>query len=361
MLDNGGEVDLGLGNYERFLDLQLSSDNKITTGKIYDKVLRREREGLKIGRTVQVIPHITDTSKERIEEVSNGEDPLTTLSPQICVIDLVGTVGDIESMPFVEALRQLHFELGDENFCSVFVSFVPCVRESGEHKTIFTGFVTEYDCLQFSCAASNRCQAEACYFLSGFHRWGIGMHDLKNRCNIPLMLQEQGVCKLLISSLKLKWKIPVRFEKWKAMARTAEDASLSPMTIFIVGEYTCNTDAYISIKQALQHAAMALGYTLVIQLSSSSDLENLESNRINQGTARDNGETTSVAENESRTEFKTPHESSMAHKRGWEQLRSAYGILVPGRFGKRGVEGKMKSIKYARNSDKPCLGICLGM
>lgn len=371
VLNDGGEVDLDLGNYERFLDMELSSDNNLTTGKIYDKVLRREREGLYLGRTVQVIPHITDTIKEWIKDVSNRPDPVTRLRPQICVIELGGTVGDIESMPFVEALRQLRYEEGDDNFCSVFVSLVPSIGESSEQKTKPTQHGVKNLSSQglsphvIVCRSSAPLRTDVKQKLAMFCQVPvdgvIGVHDVRNTYNIPLMLQEQGVCNLLISSLKLVWKLPLRLEKWKAMARTAEDASLSPVIIVIVGKYTFNTDAYISIKRALQHAAMALGYALVIKLICSSDLEDLGSNGTSLGTATVNGETTSAAEDESKRELKTPQEAAVAHRRAWEELRSADGILVPGGFGKRGVEGKIKSITYARESDKPCLGICLGM
>ncbi len=362
VLHDGGEVDLDLGNYERFLDTQLSSDNNITTGKIYQKVLTQEREGKFLGKTVQVVPHITDTIKSWITEVANRPNPVTRKRPKICVIELGGTVGDIESMPFIEALRQLRYEVGDVNFCSVFVSLVPSVGDAAEQKTKPTqhgvknlrsqGLSPNMIVCRSATPLREDVKSKLAMFCQVSPENVIGVHDVSNTYNIPLMLQEQGVCNRLIYALHLNWTMPLRLWKWEAMARTAENSTLPQLTIGIVGKYTTNSDAYLSIIRALQHATMALGFRLSYKLVESEDLLDVEVQLSNSEGANNA---------EPRLQMRTHAEAVSAHQRAWEILNTSNAILVPGGFGNRGTEGKILAVKHALKTKKPYLGICLGM
>jgi len=364
VLHDGGEVDLDLGNYERFLDTQLSSDNNITTGKIYQQVLTRERKGDYLGKTVQVVPHVTDAIKKHIIDVANRPNPVTGLPAEICVIELGGTVGDIESMPFVEALRQLQYDVGSDNFCSVFVSLVPTVGgEHGEQKTKPTqhgvknlssqGLSPHMIVCRSTAPLRDDVKAKLAMFCQVPLEGVIGVHDVSNTYNIPLILQEQGVCNLLISTLKLIWKLPLKLSKWEAMAGRMDDANLPVVNIAIVGKYTLNSDAYLSIKRALQHACMALGYGLNAKLVESGNLETPQ--------VKANGNGNVAIGNKSGTPPRSPASEKAGHENAWEVLSSADGILVPGGFGNRGSEGKIRAVSYARESRKAYLGICLGM
>lgn len=439
VLNDGGEADLDLGNYERFLDVTLGRDNNITTGKIYSRVLEKERKGSYLGKTVQVVPHITDEIQDWILRVATKPDR-NGLAPEICVIELGGTIGDIESMPFVEALRQLRYKVGDVNFCSVFVSLVPELGVVGEQKTKPTQHgVKAITSMGLSpqlivCRSTKQLSPEAKKKLAMFCQVApdavASVHDVPNTYHIPLILQQQGICNLLIRTLQLVWKLPTRLSKWATMARKADNTSKDPMekiTICIVGKYTGLSDAYISVVRAIQHAGMAIGRQVEITWVESSDLEpivqdasgkvvnaaslpavknddsmqdvtgNGESKpkalkgRRRKRTAEDdsmnhhsvngtggNGNTPSVrdskrakvsANNKSNGNSGSaaglgsisPDEVSRRYEAAWELLSQADGILVPGGFGDRGVEGKIQAIAYAREEKRPFLGICLGM
>ncbi|PXF45093.1 CTP synthase 1 [Gracilariopsis chorda] len=289
VLDDGGEVDLDLGNYERFLDITLTRDNNITTGKIYSQVLEKERKGSYLGKTVQVVPHITDAIQEWIMRVATTPDQ-NGLVPEICVIELGGTVGDIESMPFVEALRQLRYNVGDVNFCSVFVSLVPILGVVGEQKTKPTqhgvksitsmGLSPQLIVCRSEVPLLPETKKKLALFCQVAPDAVASVHDVSNTYRIPLMLQEQGVCNLLIRTLHLVWRLPHRLEKWARMAAKADEQNEN-VTICIVGKYTDLSDAYLSVIRALRHAGMALGRHVKVTWVESTDLETINGEAAN--------------------------------------------------------------------------------
>lgn len=363
VLDDGGEADLDLGNYERFLGCTLERDNNITTGKIYSKVIERERRGDYLGKTVQVVPHVTDMIQEWIQKVANrpGSDGQ---SPEVCVIELGGTVGDIESMPYVEALRQLRYHVGDTNFCSVFVSLVPCLGPVGEQKTKPTQHGVKNLSSMGLAPQLIVCRSERALLPETKRKIGLfcqvdpsavaSVHDVSNTYRIPLMLQEQGVCNLMIRSLQLVWRLPTLLEKWEHMSTSVDETS-EEVKIALVGKYTVLSDAYLSVVRALQHAGMALGRRVVVQFVESTDLEDLSTQMS--AVASQNG----TRSPDSSSSPGTPPNFAAKYESAWEVVRNADGILVPGGFGDRGVEGMIATVAFARQSKKPFLGICLGM
>ena len=334
VLDDGGEVDLDLGNYERFLDVCLTRDNNLTTGKVYSKVLEAERRGDYLGKTVQVIPHITDTVQEWIEDVAHRPADGSGEEPDVCVIELGGTVGDIESAPFVEALRQFQFRVGSENCCFVHVSLVPVIGVVGEQKTKPTqhtvkelrglGITPDMLVCRSERPLEDDVREKLALFCHVSPEAVLSAHDVSNIYRVPLLLEEQGVSEML--SQKLGFGIPDSrplLDDWKAMADRVDNLG-SDIHIAMVGKYTGLSDSYLSVIKSLQHASYAVDRTLVIDWIEASNLED------------------------------STHPD-------WETLRSAAGILVPGGFGDRGIEGKILAANYARTSQTPYLGICLGL
>jgi CTP synthase len=334
VLDDGGEVDLDLGNYERFLDINLSKDNNLTTGKIYAKVIEAERRGDYLGKTVQVIPHITDAVQDWIETVAARPADGSDEPPDACIIELGGTVGDIESAPYVEALRQFQFRVGRENVTFVHVSLVPVMGPVGEQKTKPTQHtVKELRGLGISpdilvCRSSAPLTDETREKLAAFchvkPQAVMSTHDVPNIYHVPLMLQEQGMCDILgvdCHSTDL-------LSQWATMAHHL-DTLTEEVHIAMVGKYTDLSDAYLSVIKSLQHAAMAVDRKLVIDWIEASHLE----------------ATWETTEREA----------------AWSLLRNAHGVLVPGGFGDRGIEGKILAAHYARTESVPYLGICLGL
>eukprot|EP00276_Gloeochaete_wittrockiana_P003383 CAMPEP_0184648982 /NCGR_PEP_ID=MMETSP0308-20130426/6254_1 /TAXON_ID=38269 /ORGANISM="Gloeochaete witrockiana, Strain SAG 46.84" /LENGTH=561 /DNA_ID=CAMNT_0027081339 /DNA_START=326 /DNA_END=2011 /DNA_ORIENTATION=- len=342
VLDDGGEVDLDLGNYERFLDVKLNRDNNITTGKIYQQVLEKERRGDYLGKTVQVVPHITDAIHDWISHVSSIPVDGASCSPDVCVIELGGTVGDIESMPFVESLRAMVYKLGAENFCFVHVSLVPVVGVVGEPKTK----PTQHGVRELRASGINpdiiACRSEQP--LSKEIRAKLGMycqvppdsvlsvHDVSNIYRVPLLLEAQNATNIICKKLGLsKANDAPRLKMWKRLA-DLNDTEMQEVRIAIVGKYTGLADSYLSILRALQHAALGAERKLVVEWIDATCLEPA-----------------------------TKTTDANAHKAAWSTLKAVDGILVPGGFGDRGVEGKILAVNYARINKRPYLGICLGM
>ncbi len=345
VLDDGGEVDLDLGNYERFLDINLGKDNNITTGKIYSKVLEAERRGDYLGKTVQVIPHITDAVQEWIEDVAKQPADGSLEEPDVCVIELGGTVGDIESAPFVEALRQFQFRVGVENCCFVHVSLVPVIGVVGEQKTkptqhtvqVLRGLGISPDMLvcRSEIPLTDEVREKLALFCHVKPEAVLSASDVSNIYHVPLVLEEQGVSQML--SERLKFDLPDSrplLDDWRAMAARV-DGLEGEVHIAMVGKYTGLSDSYLSVIKSLQHASFAVGRKLVIDWIEASHLEDL------------NG-----AKSGNVVQQKTE---------AWELLKKADGILVPGGFGDRGVEGKIIAAGYARENNIPYLGICLGL
>ncbi|XP_059074527.1 uncharacterized protein LOC131027416 isoform X1 [Cryptomeria japonica] len=342
VLDDGGEVDLDLGNYERFLDVTLTRDNNITTGKIYQSVIDKERKGDYLGKTVQVVPHITDAIQEWIERVSLIPVDGSTEPADVCVIELGGTVGDIESMPFIEALRQLSYRVGPGNFCLVHVSLVPVLGVVGEQKTKPTQHsVRELRGLGLTphllaCRSAQALEENVKDKLSQFCHVPAGhilnIYDVSNIWHVPLLLRDQKAHDAILKDLDLLSvaKTPC-LEEWTARAAQS-DTLTNPVRIAMVGKYTGLSDAYVSVVKALQHASIKCKRKLTIEWIAASDLEDT-----------------------------TAKEAPDSHTAAWNSLKGSDGILVPGGFGDRGVQGKILAAKYARENNVPYLGICLGM
>ena len=335
VLDDGGEVDLDLGNYERFLDINLGRDNNVTTGKIYSKVIEAERRGDYLGKTVQVIPHVTDAVQDWLEKVAHQPADGSDQAPEACIIELGGTVGDIESAPYIEALRQFQFRVGRENVTFVHVSLVPVMGPVGEQKTKPTqhtvkelrglGITPDILVCRSSAPLSDETREKLAAFCHVAPEAVMSTHDVPNIYHVPLMLQEQGLCDIL----NLDCNATHLLEQWRAMAYNLDTLS-EEVHIAMVGKYTNLSDAYLSVIKSLQHAAMAVNQKLVIDWIEASHLE---------------------------SDWPDSHEREEA----WRLLKQASGVLVPGGFGDRGVEGKILAAEYARTSSTPYLGICLGL
>uniref|UniRef100_A0A7N6A7A7 CTP synthase n=1 Tax=Anabas testudineus TaxID=64144 RepID=A0A7N6A7A7_ANATE len=315
VLDDGGEVDLDLGNYERFLDIRLTRDNNLTTGKIYQSVITKERRGDYLGKTVQVVPHITDAIQEWVMKQAKISVDDDGMEPQVCVIELGGTVGDIESMPFIEAFRQFQFKVKKENFCNIHVSLIPQImcRCTTPLETAVKEKISMF------------CHVEPTQV--------ICVHDVPSVYRVPLLLEDQGVVSYLCQRLNLPVEMKPRklLTKWKEMADRS-DRLLESVSIALVGKYTKLSDSYTSVIKALEHSALAINHKLEVKYIDSADLETA-----------------------------TLQEEPVKYHEAWQKLCSAHGVLVPGGFGVRGTEGKMQAINWARKQNKPFLGVCLGM
>lgn len=353
VLDDGGEVDLDLGNYERFMSLRLRRENNITTGKIYQKVISAERAGAYLGKTVQVVPHVTDAIQEWTREVAEQSVDGSGEEPDVCIVELGGTIGDIEGMPFVEAFRQFHtVRVEREDFCTVHVSLIP-ETSGGEQKTKPTqmgvaslrgmGLFPDLICCRSTRPISAEVRSKVSIFCHVREDQVIGVHDSHSLYHVPLLLAQQGVMRRIEERLKLG-SVPRRapvlsggdpMREWRAMAEAAANTNLPTTPIAVVGKYVktgASSEAYTSVAKALQHAAIAAGRRLELRWVQAEDLE------------------------ETRKE-KDP----AAYFDAWKALSTAGGVLVPGGFGDRGWEGKLAACSYARTKKLPFLGVCLGM
>ena len=320
--NDGTATDLDLGHYERFVRFEASKKNNFTAGKVYETVIRNERKGKYLGGTVQVIPHITNEIKKRIKAGGQNKD--------IAIVEVGGTVGDIESQPFVEALRQMALELPNSSWAFVHLTLVPFINASGELKTKPTQHsVKELRSLGISpdvliCRSDKELpkdeKSKIALFCSVPNKSVISMHDVDTVYSIPLLLNKQKVDKTIIDKLRIQSKNP-QLNDWKRVVK----AKLLPekeINVSFVGKYTELKDSYKSINEALEHAGIKNKTKVNINFV---EAENLT--------------TKNVAKN----------------------LKKSDAILVPGGFGERGVEGMILACKYSRENDIPYLGICLGM
>ncbi|KAK1577480.1 hypothetical protein Q3G72_024833 [Acer saccharum] len=342
VLDDGGEVDLDLGNYERFLDIKLTRDNNITTGKIYQSVIDKERKGDYLGKTVQVVPHITDAIQEWIERVAMIPVDGKEGPADVCVIELGGVIGDIESMPFIEALGQFSYRVGPGNFCLIHVSLVPVLSVVGEQKTKPTqhsvrglrglGLTPNILACRSTKALEENVKTKLSQFCHVPAENIVTLYDVPNIWHIPLLLKDQKAHEAILKVLNLKCvgRKPDLGE-WKARTKIC-DVLHDTVKIAMVGKYTGLSDAYLSVLKALLHASVACHRKLIVEWVAAGDLED-----------------------------STAKEAPDVYKAAWELLKGADGILVPGGFGDRGVQGKIFAAKYARENKVPFLGICLGM
>lgn len=348
VLNDGGEVDLDLGNYERYLNVTLTRDNNITTGKIYREVIEKERRGDYLGKTVQIVPHLTDAIQDWIERVAALPVDESGEKPDVCIVELGGTVGDIESAPFVEALRQFQFRVGHENFALIHVSLIPVI--GGEQKTKPTqaairdlrGLGLVPDMIAARCAAP--LERGVIHKLSLFCHVGpdqvLGVHDVNSTYHVPLLLESQGMIRFFERRLQLDLKRDVPPDRvaqgaelrsrWKELT-VGHKRAFETVEIVLVGKYTSLQDSYMSVVKALEHASMRCRRKLILHWVESGDLE-------------------------PRTETEHP----VKYHQAWQLLCSAQGIIVPGGFGTRGTEGMVHAIRWAREKKVPFLGICLG-
>ncbi|KAK4880888.1 hypothetical protein RN001_004207 [Aquatica leii] len=342
VLDDGGEVDLDLGNYERFLNITLHRDNNITTGKIYKMVIDKERRGDYLGKTVQVVPHITDAIQEWVERVAQVPVSDTKKIPQICIVELGGTIGDIESMAFVEAFRQFQFRAKRENFCVAHVSLIPQPRSTGEPKTKPTqSSVRELRGLGLSpdfivCRSENPIIQSVKEKISNFCHVApeqvICIPDLSSIYKVPVLMESHGIVEYLNERLQLGIKsLPRRHMKQWIDLSDKIDNLRHEVCIALVGKYTRLEDAYASVIKSLQHAANTVGFKVTVLFIEASNLER-----------------------------EMLSEDPVAYHEAWKQLCKSDGVIVPGGFGKRGIEGKIEASRWCRENGKPYLGICLG-
>ena len=323
--DDGTETDLDLGHYERFIDNNLNKYSNVTTGKIYSEVLRKERRGDYLGRTVQVIPHITNMIKEKIKRA--GE----STSADVVITEIGGTVGDIESQPFMEAIRQMKKEAGADNVLYIHATLIPYLRAAGEMKTKPTqhsvrelrglGIQPNILVVRTEQPITEEMRKKIALFCDVDPAAVIESLDVPNLYEIPLNLQKQGMDQLVVDHFKLDAPV-ADMRDWTKMVDHIENDLTKTVKIAMVGKYTDLQDAYISVNEALRHA----GYPVDADVK----VDHFNAEHINEDNVAD-------------------------------VLGKYDGILVPGGFGNRGVEGMITAIKYARENDVPYLGICLGM
>jgi CTP synthase len=339
VLKDGGEVDLDLGNYERFLGIELTRDHNITTGKAYHQVIQRERRGDYLGKTVQVVPHVTNAIQDWIERVAYESVDGKVGPADICLIEVGGTVGDIESMIFLEALRQFQFRVGRENCCFLHVSLVPVLGSVGEQKTKPTqhsvrelrsvGLTPDVIVCRSGQKLKRSTQDKISLFCHVPPANVLSVHDVTNIYHVALILCDQGLPNIIANKLQVEPAVmPPDMASWADMADMVDNLSIE-VHVALVGKYTDLQDSYLSVLKALKHGAFACRRKLIIDWVEASDLE--------------------------------MDESSEDFIKAWELITNADGVLVPGGFGDRGIKGKLKAISYARTSKTPYLGICLGM
>jgi len=319
--EDGAETDLDLGHYERFLKTTMTKKNNFTTGQVYDSVLRRERKGEYLGATVQVIPHITDEIKSRVYASAEGMD--------VALIEVGGTVGDIESLPFLEAIRQMRFELGVDRSLFIHLTLVPYIRSAGEIKTKPTQHsVKELRSIGIQpdilmCRSEQAIPAserrKIALFTNVEEKAVISAVDADSIYRIPLLLHEQGLDDIVVKRLRLDVP-PADLTEWQTVLEAMKHAE-HEVTIAVVGKYVDHSDAYKSLNEALIHAGIRNRIKVNINYIDSEIIQD-------EGVAR---------------------------------LKNLDAILVPGGFGERGIEGKIATVRYARENNIPYLGICLGM
>lgn len=324
--DDGAETDLDLGHYERFIDENLSKYSNVTTGKIYWTVLNKERRGDYLGGTVQVIPHITNEIKSRIYRVANSAET----TADVVITEIGGTVGDIESTPFLEAIRQVVSDVGRENVVYIHVTLLPFITGSNEMKTKPTQHsVKELLSLGIQpdvlvCRSEMDIPQDMTEKIASF--CNVRKQDVIQNLTapslyeVPLMLEKEGLAKVVCEHLGLDPRVPDLTE-WEEMVKRQYNATKNTV-IGLVGKYVALPDAYLSVMESLRHAGF---------------------------------------ENESHVEIKLINSEEVTPKTADELLHDCDGILVPGGFGDRGIEGKIEAVRYAREHKKPYFGLCLGM
>ena len=320
--DDGAETDLDLGHYERFVETKMSRRNNCTTGQIYDTVIQKERHGDYLGGTVQVIPHITDEIKRRINEAASDAD--------IIIVEIGGTVGDIESLPFLEAIRQFRWDRGRDNVLYLHLTLVPYIPAAGELKTKptqhsvkeLTGVGIQPDVLlcRSDRAIEKKVKAKIAHFCNVEEDCVIAARDVETIYEVPLVFHDEGLDQRVVDKLNI-WTGAPNLAKWRRIVKTAQDPKLAA-NIVVVGKYVNLVDSYKSLHEAIAHGAIANDARVTIDYIDAEELE--------KGDAA-------------------------------TRLKGADGIIIPGGFGDRGIEGKIRAVRSAREGGIPILGICLGL
>ncbi len=322
--DDGAETDLDLGHYERFLDQNLSETHSVTTGKVYQAVIQRERAGGYLGKTVQVVPHITDEIKARVKRAGENGDV------DVIITEIGGTTGDIESLPFLEAARQLRLEVGADHCLFVHLTLVPYIRAAREIKTKPTqhsvkglqqiGIQPDVLLCRTEVPLSPDVRQKIALFCNVQERAVIEARDVASIYHVPLHLHREGLDDIAVRLLHITAPEP-DLSQWESMVRRMRDIE-QDVRIAVVGKYVQIRDAYKSIIEAFTHAGIHNDVDVQIQWVDAEDLEKMDAADV---------------------------------------LGGAHGILVPGGFGERGIQGKLQAVRYARENGVPFLGICLGL
>jgi CTP synthase len=323
--EDGGECDMDIGNYERFIDIAMTKEHNITTGRVYLDVIKAEREGRYLGQCVQIIPHVTDAIRNAVLKIANDEEL------DILVVECGGTVGDIESLPFLEAFRQMELELGHSNTLFIHVTLAPVLDVVGEQKTKPTQHSVQElrrigiqpDILAVRCKTPLRDDArrKISLFASVEERCVISCHDAPSIYKVPEVLETQGMLKSIADRLRLQKDTP-NWDNWKTVAESFSKHEGS-VKIAVVGKYVKLPDSYVSIYHALLHAGASIGKKVEVYWIDSEKFENV-----------------------------SQHDLSM--------LKNFEGVLAPGGFGMRGSEGIISAANFARANNIPYLGICFG-
>ncbi len=326
--DDGAETDLDLGHYERFTHARLTRDNNLTTGRIYEQIITKERRGDYLGKTVQVIPHVTNEIKNAMRRVAGRVEGVGPAD--VTIVEIGGTVGDIESQPFLEAIRQMRQELGRENTVFIHVTLVPWIGAAQELKTkptqhsvkemLSIGIQPDILLCRSDRPLSHEIKGKIALFCNLEERAVVAARDVDSIYEVPLNFAEEGVDTLILRYLHLEPR-EANLDRWRELVRRAYHPR-DEVSIAIVGKYVEYEDSYKSLKEALTHGALAHELRLRVTWIEAEGLE-------------------------------TPDYA--------DQLRGFDGILVPGGFGKRGIEGMLNAIRYARENRVPYFGICLGM
>lgn len=325
VLDDGAETDLDLGHYERFIDIRLSRSSNFTSGQVYAEIIGKERRGDFLGGTIQVIPHITNEIKRRVASIGKETNA------DVVLVEVGGTVGDIESQPFLEVLRQLRNEVGRENVFFIHVTWLPYIKATGEIKTKPTQHSVA--ALRSIGISPNMIIARSDYpvdkdicdkialFCDVEKQAVIPMVTSDVLYEVPLLLEKAGVDDYLVEKLSMKSTRKADMKPWEKLVAHVRTPKQS-VKIALVGKYVELQDAYMSVREALKHAALA---------------------------------------NDVEVEIGWVHAADLEKDKGWDVVQNADGILVPGGFGSRGIEGKILAARYAREKKVPYLGLCLGM
>jgi CTP synthase len=322
--DDGGETDLDLGHYERFIDVNLRRESNATTGSIYQSVISKERRGDFLGRTVQVIPHITDEIKDRIRRLATDE-------VDVVITEVGGTVGDIEILPFLEAIRQFRKDVGRNNVCYVHVTLVPYLGPSGEQKTKPTqhsvtelrsrGIQPDVIICRSDRSISQALKRKISLLCDVPMAAVVSCMDAPNLYEIPLTLHEEGLDDYVCELLGVAADRTLDLSAWETLVARVE-AATRPVRIGLIGKYVNLPDAYLSVVEALRHGGYARGAKIDLEWIQAEEVEGLL---------------------------------------GAGRLSELDGIVIPGGFGERGIEGKIAAATYARENGIPCLGLCLGL